>query len=209
MNSGDIMTEIEKLKTGTTTVGIRTKDAVVLASESKSTMGYLVASKTAQKIYPVDDRMALTIAGSSGDALAVVRTLRAEIALYKLENNEITVNAAASLLSNILQSNRNFPYYVGLILGGYDSDGPHIFSIDAIGGMDEDKKFTSTGSGSPIALGVLENGYDEKLSKQEAIKLAVNAIKAAAQRDVFSGGEEIRVAVITEKGLEFVNVNKK
>ncbi len=209
MNSGDIMTEIEKLKTGTTTVGIRTKDAVVLASESKSTMGYLVASKTAQKIYPVDDRMALTIAGSSGDALTVVRILRAEIALYKLENNEITVNAAASLLSNILQSNRYFPYYVGLILGGYDSNGPHIFSIDAIGGMDEDKKFTSTGSGSPIALGVLENGYDEKLSKQEAIKLAVNAIKAAAQRDVFSGGEEIRVAVITEKGLEFVNVNKK
>ena len=197
------MTEVEKLKTGTTTVGIKVKDAVILASESKSTMGYLVASKTAQKIYPVDDKMALTIAGSSGDALTVVRVLRAEIALYKLEHGDMSVKAAASLLSNILQSNRYFPYYVGLILGGYD-EGPHIFSIDAVGGMDEDKKFTSTGSGSPFAYGVLESGYNEKMSKQDAVKLAVSAIKAAAQRDVFSGGEKIRVAVITSKGIELM-----
>ena len=197
------MTEVEKLKTGTTTVGIKVKDAVILASESKSTMGYLVASKTAQKIYPVDDKMALTIAGSSGDALTVVRVLRAEIALYKLEHGDMSVKAAASLLSNILQSNRYFPYYVGLILGGYDEE-PHIFSIDAVGGMDEDKKFTSTGSGSPFAYGVLESGYNEKMSKQDAVKLAVSAIKAAAQRDVFSGGEKIRVAVITSKGIELM-----
>ncbi len=197
------MTEVEKLKTGTTTVGIKIKDAIILASESKSTMGYLVASKTAQKIYPVDDKMALTIAGSSGDALTVVRVLRAEIALYKLEHGDMSVKAAASLLSNILQSNRYFPYYVGLILGGYDEE-PHIFSIDAVGGMDEDKKFTSTGSGSPFAYGVLESGYNEKMSKQDAIKLAVSAIKAAAQRDVFSGGEKIRIAVITSKGVEMI-----
>ncbi len=200
MNSGDIM-DVEKLKTGTTTIGIRTKDAVILASESKSTMGYLVASKTAQKIYKLDDKMALTIAGSSGDALTVVRVLRAEIALYKLEHGDMSVQAAANLLSNILQSNRYF--YVGLILGGYDSE-PHIFSVDAVGGMDEDKKFTSTGSGSPFAYGVLESGYNEKMSKQDAIKLAINAIKAASQRDVFSGGEKIRIAVITDKGIEMI-----
>ncbi len=202
------MSEMEKLKTGTTTIGIKISDAAILASESKSTMGYLVASKTAQKIYKIDDKMALTTAGGSGDAMAVVRLLRAEIALYKLENEDISVNATASLLSNILQSNRYFPYYVGLILGGYDSTGPHIFSMDAVGGMEEEQKFTATGSGSPIALGVLENGYNEKLSKNDAIKLAIGAIKSAAQRDIFSGGDEIRVFVITNKGIEIVDTKK-
>ena len=199
---------MEKLKTGTTTIGIRIDDAVILASESKSTMGYLVASKTAQKIYKIDDKMALTTAGGSGDALEVVRILRAEIALYKLENENISVNAVANLLSNILQSNRYFPYYVGLILGGYDSKGPHVFSMDAVGGVEEEKKFTATGSGSPIALGVLESNYNDKLSKNEAIKLAISAIKSAAQRDIFSGGDEIRVFVITNKGIEIVNTKK-
>ncbi len=200
--------QMQTKKTGTTTVGIVCKDCVIVASESKSTLGYLISSKTAQKVYKIDDSMAVTTAGSSGDAQALVRLITAEINIYKLtRNTEITVNATASLLSNILQSARWYPYYAMLILGGWDKDGGHVYSIDPIGGAEEDK-YTATGSGSPMAYGVLEDGFREGLSREEGIKLAVRSIRSARERDIFSGGRDITVAVLDKNGFELVDKEK-
>jgi len=197
-----------KKKTGTTTVGIVCRDGVVLASETKSTLGYLISSKTSEKIYQVDDYTAVTTAGGAGDTQALVRILRAEIKLYKLtRNTEITVKAATTLLSNILQSVRYYPYLAMLILGGADKTGYHIYSIDPVGGAEEDN-YTSTGSGSPIAYGVLEDSYKEGLTKEEGVRLAVRAIRSARERDIFSGGRDIKVAVIDKDGFRFVDQEK-
>ena len=153
------MQTLKKLKTGTTTVGISYKDGVVLAAESKSTLGYLVSSKTAEKIIKIDDRIAITTAGGSGDTQALARILKAEINLYKLtRNTDITVKATITLLANIMQAVRYYPYMAMLIVGGFDKDGGHIYSIDPVGGFEEEK-CTSTGSGSPMAYGVLEDGF--------------------------------------------------
>jgi len=191
-------------ETGTTTVGIVCKDAVILGAEKKSTLGYLVASKESEKILPLDIHIAMTIAGASGDAQVLARYLRAEFKLFEIEHRrKITVRGAAVLLSNILQSSKYFPYYVQLIIGGVDDSGPHIFDLDAIGGIEEDKKFISTGSGSPIALGVLEDQYKEEMSIEEAKELATRAIKAAIERDIGSGGRAIDIAIITKDGIKF------
>lgn len=193
----------EVRETGTTTIGIVCKDGVVLAAEKKSTMGYLVASKESEKILPIADHIALTIAGVSGDAQTLARYMRAEIKLFEIQNKrKISLKGANTLLSNILQGNKYFPYYVQLILAGYDDSGPSIFSLDAIGGWEEEKKFFSTGSGSPIALGVLEDSYRDNLSVEDAKKIAVRAIKAAIERDIASGGNGIDVAVITKEGIK-------
>ena len=198
----------EKLKTGTTTVGITCKDCVILAAESKSTMGYLVSSKTSQKIYKVDDRIAITTAGGAGDTQQLARVLKAEIQIYKLtRNSDFTVNATVNLLSNILQNNRYYPYMAMLIIGGTDKNGYHVYSIDPVGGLEKDE-FTSTGSGSPFAYGVLENEFKSNMSKEDGIKLAVRAIRAARERDVFSGGKNINVLVIDKNGMQFVDEQK-
>ena len=195
---------IKVKETGTTTVGIICKDAVILGAEKKSTLGYLVASKESEKILPLDIHIAMTIAGASGDAQVLARYLRAEFKLFEIEHRrKITVKGAAVLLSNILQSSKYFPYYVQLIIGGVDDSGPHIFDLDAIGGIEEDKKFISTGSGSPIALGVLEDQYKEEMSVEEAKELAIRAIKAAIERDIGSGGRAIDIAIITKDGIKF------
>jgi proteasome beta subunit len=195
---------IKVKETGTTTVGIICKDAVILGAEKKSTLGYLVASKESEKILPLDIHIAMTIAGASGDAQVLARYLRAEFKLFEIEHRrKITVRGAAVLLSNILQSSKYFPYYVQLIIGGVDDSGPHIFDLDAIGGIEEDKKFISTGSGSPIALGVLEDQYKEEMSVEEAKELAIRAIKAAIERDIGSGGRAIDIAIITKDGIKF------
>ncbi|MEM5834526.1 MAG: archaeal proteasome endopeptidase complex subunit beta [Candidatus Aenigmatarchaeota archaeon] len=194
-------------KTGTTTVGLICKEGVVLAAEKKSTMGYLVASKESVKILPIEDNIAITIAGASGDAQALVRYMKAECRLFEIQNNrKISVQAAATLLANILYSGRwtFLPYMVQLIIAGYDDSGPSIYTLDAIGSVEEEKRFFSTGSGSPIALGVLEDKYKDGISLNEGVKLAVQAIKAAIERDIASGGKSIDVAVITKDGFRLL-----
>src|SRR3990167_3661107 len=161
------MHQEQKLKTGTTTVGMVCKDCIVLSAESKSTMGWLIAGKEVQKIHQIDDKVALTISGGVGDAQALIRILRAEINIYKLTRNaEITVKAIATLLSNVLSQSRWYPYMFMPILAGVDRDGMHVYSIDPAGGAEEDK-FTSTGSGSPIAYGVLGDGDKDGMTRDE------------------------------------------
>lgn len=202
------MLQEQKLKTGTTTVGMVCKDCVVLAAESKSTLGWLVSSKVAQKIHQIDDRIAMTISGGVGDAQALIRILKAEINLYKLtRNSEITVKAATTLLSNILIGSRWYPYIVMPIIGGVDKDGVHILDVDPVGGVEEDR-YMATGSGSPIAYGVLEDGYKDGMTKEEGIRLAVRSIRSARERDIFSGGRDITVVVIDKDGLKFVDREK-
>jgi len=193
-------TEAQTLKTGTTTVGIICKDGVVLAAEKKATMGYLVESKYAKKVYQLDDHIGLTIAGSVGDAQAFVRLMRAQFNLYKLERGPITVKGAATIASNILQGNKWFPYFNQFIMGGMDGRGPQIYSIDMAGGYTETDKVYSTGSGSPYAYGVLEAEFKEGISTQEGVALAVKAIKSAIERDIGSGGRGFTVAVINGNG---------
>ncbi len=202
MELSDMKPEIRK--TGTTTLGMVCRDGVVLAAEKKSTLGYLIASKESEKILPVADHVALTIAGASGDAQALARYMKAELKLFSIQNQRrISTKGAATLLSNILQGGRwtYLPYMVQLIIAGYDETGS-IFSLDAIGSIEEEKKFFSTGSGSPMALGVLEDGYKDGISIDEASKLAVRAIKAAIERDIGSGGKAIDVAVINKDGIK-------
>lgn len=206
---------LEKMKirkTGTTTVGIICKDGVVLAAEKRSTLGYLIASKESQKILPIDDHLAITIAGASGDAQSLVRYMKAECKLFSIQKKrKIPVKSAATLLSNILQSGRwSFvPYMVQLIIAGFDDEGPSLYTLDPIGSSEEEKKFFSTGSGSPIALGVLEDRYKDGISIEAGTELAVQAVQAATRRDIASGGNGIDVVTITEKGIKKIEKSLK
>ena len=199
----DIRKRLDIRKTGTTTLGMICKDGVVVAADKKATMGYLIANKESDKILALDDHVVMTVAGVWGDAQALGRYLRAEFKLFELQNNrKISVRGAASLVSNMLQNSKFYPYFVQLIIAGYDGNGPAIFTLDAIGSSEQEKKFFSTGSGSPMALGVLEDSYKEGLSIEEGKKLAHRAVKAAIGRDIASGGNAINIGVITKSGIK-------
>ena len=208
------MEEIKGVKTGTTTVGIICKYTVVLAAEKKATMGYLVASKDDIKIVQVMPHIAMTQAGMVGDVQALTRVLTAESKLYELRTRKrINVNSAATLLSNILYGGRwsFFPYMVQIILAGYDGTGPNLFILHPDGSKLEEKKFFSTGSGSPMAFGVLETLYKEGLPVEECKKIAAMAVRAAIERDIASGGKGIDIATIDKDGFKLLKedeVNK-
>jgi len=185
---------------GTTTIGLVCDTGVVLATERRATMGHFIASKDAKKVYQIDDLIAMTTAGSVGDAQRLVKWMQVESRLYKMRREEsMTVKGIVSLLANILSGNRYYPYFVQLLVGGFDKNGPSVYSLDAIGGIIEEKKAVSTGSGSPMAYGVLEDRYVEKMPIDEGVELAVRALHNAMKRDSASG-DGIEVIKITADG---------
>ena len=101
---------------------------------------------------------------------SLMKYISAEVALYRLRNGAtISVESAATLTANILHSSRFYPYYVQTLLGGVDEKGPALFSLDPTGGVIGDKMI-STGSGSPVAYGVLEDRYNEDMDIEEGIE---------------------------------------
>ncbi len=185
---------------GTTTIGLVCKTGVVMATERRATMGHFIASKDAKKVYQIDDLIAMTTAGSVGDAQRLVKWMQVESRLYKMRREEpMTVKGIVSLLANILSGNRYYPYYVQLLVGGFDKNGPGVYSLDAIGGVIEEKKAVATGSGSPMAYGVLEDRYVEKMPIDDGVELAVRALHNAMKRDSASG-DGIEVIKITADG---------
>ena len=199
---------MDQVKKGTTTVGLLCDGGVVLASEKRATMGSFIASKAAKKIYQVDDRLGVTTAGVVGDAQALIRMMSVEVKLYKIRRGEpMTVKGMATLLSNVMNGQRYYPYIVQLLLGGIDRNGAHIFSIDPLGGNTEEKEVAATGSGSPIAYGVLEDRYSEGMSIEDGTALAIQALYSAIRRDSASGGE-MEVVVITKDTYETLSEEK-
>ena len=189
----------KETKTGTTTVGLKTEDGVVLATDMRASLGRMVSSKDVQKVEEIHPRGALTIAGSVSAAQSLISSIRAEVRLYEARRGEdMSMQALSTLMGNFLRSGAF--YIVQPILGGVDDDGPHIYSIDPAGSILEEE-YTVTGSGSQYALGVLEQEYDEELSIEEAKTVAARAIESAVERDLASGNG-INVCVVTEDGVE-------
>ncbi|MCI4357827.1 MAG: archaeal proteasome endopeptidase complex subunit beta [Thermoplasmata archaeon] len=177
----------EKLLKGTTTIGMVLKDGVVLATERRATAGNLIANKSTQKLFKIDQNIGMTVAGLVGDAQLLARYLRAEVSLYRLRRSApLSAEGAATLLANILSGNRMFPYYAWLILGGVDSAGGHVFSVDPAGGSIEDR-YVSVGSGSTFAYGLLEEGYSRDLNVSDGVDLAIRGLTVAMKRDSASG----------------------
>jgi proteasome beta subunit len=179
--------DVDRLLKGTTTIGVVAKDGVVLGTERRATSGTMISSRTAQKLFKIDQNLGVTIAGLVGDAQVLTRYLRAEVSLYRLRRGApLGAEGAATLLANILSGNRYFPYWAWLVLGGVDAKGGHVFSIDAAGGLIEDR-FVSVGSGSPFAYSLVEDGYSRDMSTSDAVDLVLRGLTAAMKRDSASG----------------------
>ena len=194
---------MEEKKTGTTIVGIKGKDFVVLAADKQATYGTIKYNKEEKKIHPIADYMALATSGLVGDAQILTRFLENRVRSMEIELGEKpSPRSIAKYLSLILNSTKFFPFWVGLLLGGY-KNGPYLASIDMAGGIVEPEDYAAEGSGMPYALAVLESDFKEGMKVDDAVKLAVKAVEASRKLDIYSGGREpgIDVVVIDENGV--------
>jgi proteasome beta subunit len=173
----------------TTIVGIRTKEGVVLGSDKRASKGFFIGSKITQKISKIDDSLAIAIAGQLSDAEYLIKVAKAERKLMELRRGfMLTVKESARLVANLAYSGlKNYqPYFVELLIAGVDKEGGHVYVADMSGAI-TNEDFASSGSGSPIAYGVLESLYHKEITNEEAKEIATKAVSAAMERDPGSG----------------------
>ena len=197
------MTAEDALKTGTTTIGIKLKDGVILASDQRATMSNIIAHSHVQTVYQLSDNIGMTIAGVVCDAQLLVRYMQSEISIYSMKKGApMSGTAAATLVASVIRQG----FYLGLIVGGYDRTGGHVFSIDGAGGYIEDN-YMSVGSGSVFALGSLETTFKENMTKDEGIDVAITALNSARRRDNCTG-DGMLVSYIGPDGYEEIPVEE-
>ncbi len=188
---------------GATAIGLKTKNSIVLATDRRMAYGSFVMSRNAKKIFMLDSRIGIAFAGLYGDLRGLFRIMEAEYRIMKLSlSKEPSVRSVAKRLSMILYSYKALPFLVEIIVGGINPDGkPGLFVLDSLGSITEEP-FIAVGSGATIALGLLEDSYKEDLDTEEAIKLAVKTVKAAIERDSYTGDGIDVVAIEKDRIIE-------
>ncbi len=204
-----ILTAIQdKILHGTTTVGIKTDHGVVLCADMRASAGYFIANNNTMKIQKIDHHAGLTLAGGVADAQNIVSALRYHANLHRLHaNTAIPINSLARLTSIMFHQNRGYPFMADILLGGYDANGPALFNVDMFGSV-EAKPYVTTGSGSPVAYGVLEDGYQSNLKLDDAKSLALEAVRAAIIRNIGTG-DGINLAVMDNDGFRLLENEQK
>lgn len=185
---------------GATTVGVVCPEGVILASEKRVSYGYLIVSKGGKKVFKITDRIGAACAGLVSDMQILVREVEAYANLYSLDvSRPISVRSAAKLMSTLLFNRRLAPLITQTIVGGLDEEGATLYALDIMGSVIPDK-YSAVGSGTQIAMGLLEEGYKENLTIEEAKNLVTRAIKSAISRDIMSGNG-IDFLIITKDGI--------
>ena len=185
---------------GATTVGVVFKDGVILAAEKRVTYGYFIMSKGGKKVFKVSDNIGVACAGLMGDMQILAKEMEAQANLYSMDvGRKISVRSAAKLMANVLFNRRYAPLITQTIVGGLDEEGPSIYVLDVLGSLLPDK-YAVVGSGTEIAIGVIEEGYKETLNAKEAQELVLRSIKSAISRDSMSG-DGVDFLIITKEGI--------
>ena len=198
----------EKILHGTTTVAIKVKEGVVLCADMRASAGYFIANNNTMKIQKIEHHAGLTLAGGVADAQNIVDVLRYHANVYRIQNQEpIAIKSLSRLTSLMFHQNRGYPFIADILLGGYDNEGPQLFNIDMFGSVEE-KSYVTTGSGSPVAYGLLEEEYKEDLSLDGAKLVALRAVKAAITRNIGTG-DGINVALIDKNGFRLLENERK
>ena len=198
----------EKILHGTTTVGLKAKDGIVLCADMRASAGYFIANNNTMKIQKIDDHVGMTMAGAVADAQNITDILRYHANIHRIQKQEpIPIKSLTRLTSLIFHQNRGYPFIADILVGGYDNDGPALFNIDMFGSVEE-KTYVATGSGSPVAYGLLEEEFREELTVEEAKVVALRAVKAAITRNIGTG-DGINVSIIDKNGFQLLTKEQK
>ena len=198
----------EKILHGTTTVGIKAKDGVILCADMRASAGYFIANNNTMKIQKIDEHAGMTMAGGVADAQNITDILRYHANLHRIQKQEpIPIKSLTRLTSLIFHQNRGYPFIADILVGGYDKTGPDLYNIDMFGSV-EKKTFVTTGSGSPVAYGLMEEEFHENLSVEDAKILALRAVKAAITRNIGTG-DGINIVILDKDGFRLLTKEQK
>ena len=190
---------IETVRRGTLSVGVKTRDGVVIAVEERSRK--LQNPDVIQKIFQVDDHLGVAAAGYIPDARIQVDQARVAAQSNKLVYDEpIDVKGVARRIADLSQQFTQYagvrPFGVSLIIGGVDKTGPELYLTDPSGtyvGYDA----VAIGAGGDEVTEYLEQKYKSELSLDEACVLAIDSIYLVSEEKIDT--HHIKMSVIHTK----------
>jgi proteasome beta subunit len=182
---------------GTTVMGFKYADGVVIAGDRLATVGHRVASRDMEKVYPTDAYSLIAIAGAAGPAIEMARLMRIELEHYeKIEGEPLELEGKANKLSQMVR--QNLPaamqgFGVVPLFAGYDNrrNVGRLWGYDMTGGRYEETDYEATGSGGLYAAESLKKSHKIDASQSEALAMAVQALVDASDEDRATGGPDI------------------
>lgn len=171
---------------GATALGIVFKDGVVLGADKRFAYGNFLLSRSSKKVFLISNNVGAACAGMISDMQNLIKRVTVEIKLRELEiKRPVPPNSVAKLMSVIMFSERLYPLLTQVIVGGVDEK-PSVYVLDPLGSIIPDE-YATVGSGTEIAIGIIESEYKKGMDEKAATELAIKALKAAMQRDIASG----------------------
>ena len=201
---------------GTTVLGLKFADGVVMAGDRRATEGYSIADDKMDKVFPADDLSAISIAGAAGQAVEIVKLFQLELEHYeKITGDRLSLEGKANRLAQMIRGNLPLAMQ-GLVVvplfGGFDERRAlgRLFRYDVTGGRWEEEDFHANGSGGRPAKSTLKKRWKPGLTRDDALRVAVESLVDASQEDVATGGPDPArgifplIYVITSGGVERV-----
>ncbi len=185
----------------TTIVALTYADGVLMAGDRRATMGNLIASRDIEKVHSADPYSLVGIAGTAGVGIELIRLFQVELEHYeKIEGIMLSLDGKANRLATMIRNNLGAALQ-GLavipLFGGYDLDAAdpakagRIFSFDIAGGTYEETGYDGIGSGSLFAKAALKRLHRPGLSRDEAVRIAIESLYDAADDDTATGGPDL------------------
>jgi proteasome beta subunit len=198
---------------GTTVLALRYRDGVVMAGDRQASEGYQVAHRRIEKIFKSDDLSAMGIAGAAGPAMEMARLFQTELEHYeKVEGENLSLEGKANRLGQMIRANLPMAMQglvVVPIFAGFDerSGVGRLFKYDVTGGRYEEADYFAQGSGGKDARDSLKKRYKRDMAKDDAVRVAIEALIDAADEDLGTGGPDLirgifpTVKTITRSGI--------
>ena len=192
----------EAVKRGTTSIGIKCSEGIVLAVDKRTTSN-LVEATSIEKIFKIDEHIGAATSGLVADARALVERARVEAQINKITYSEpIRVDSLSKKLCDMLQMYTQNgwvrPFGSALIIGGVYDGSCKLFETDPSGALIE-YKATAIGSGRSAAMDIFEDQYKDDMNLNDAIKLALTAINEATEHETTANNVEIAVIKCDEE----------
>lgn len=209
----DKQTLLQSVPHGTTILALRYRDGVVICGDRRATEGYTISERRIEKVYKTDESSVIAISGAAGPCIEMTRLFQVELEHYeKLEGTLLSLEGKANKLAQMIKANLPMAMQ-GLVVipiyAGYDLKRKtgRIFKFDVAGGRYEERDYYATGSGGRDAKATLKRFFKKDLSREDATRMALEAIYDAAEADVATGGPDMlrnifpNVKCISEKGV--------
>ena len=181
---------------GTTVLAVSYRDGVIMAGDRQATAGYQVASRRIEKIFKADDFSGVGIAGAAGPAVEMAKLFQTELEHYeKVEGDNLSLEGKANKLGQMIRMNLPMAMQglaVVPIFAGFDMKVTtgRLFKYDITGGKYEETNFEAQGSGSKDARDSLKKLWRKDMTRDEALRVAIEALVDAADEDVGTGGPD-------------------